>query len=192
VHSLSALEEFGRVLTACKPDLAIVEFALCCRKTCGETPEFCALTQQIKTIVVGVPDAEEDILDCIERNGAAGYLVVSASLEELFTSIRAIMKGEALCSPRIASLAFDRMSRLARQVRASVNPTDGTCLTRREAEIVKLIEEDLSNKEIAARLHIEVSTVKNHIHNILDKLQLPNRYSAAKHLRQQKYSAGKF
>jgi DNA-binding NarL/FixJ family response regulator len=155
-------------------------------------PEICALTQQIKTIVVGVPDAEEDILDCIERNGAAGYLLASGSLEELFTNIRAIMKGETLCSPRIASLAFHRMSRLARQMRASVPPTTGTCLTHREAEIVKLIEENLSNKEIAARLHIEVSTVKNHVHNILDKLQLPNRHSAVKHLRQQKYSSAKF
>lgn len=136
--------------------------------------------------MVGVPDTEQDILTCIECEGAAGYLLMNASLEDLLNNIKAIMKGEALCSPRIASLAFSRVSSLARQMRAGGPSTNnGTGLTRREAEIVKLIDGGLSNKEIAVRLHIEVSTVKNHVHNILDKLQLHNRYSAVKLLKEQ-------
>jgi DNA-binding NarL/FixJ family response regulator len=185
VHSGSELAEFGQALVACKPDLAIVEFGLCCPKSCVGTSVVCALTHVTKILIIGVPDTEEDILHCIERNGAAGYLVMNASLGDLFAGIRSIMKGEALCSPRIASLAFDRMSKLAREVRASMPATKGTCLTQREVEIIKLIEEGFTNKEIAVRLHIEISTVKNHVHNILDKLQLHNRYSAVKHIRQQ-------
>ena len=76
-------------------------------------------------------------------------------------------------------MAFGRVSSLARQI-GDYRSGNGTCLTRREAEIVRLIDDGLSNKEIAVRLHIEVSTVKNHVHNILDKLQLHNRYSAVK------------
>lgn len=99
-------------------------------------------------------------------------------------SINAVMRGEVLCSPRIARLAFDRVSTLARRVDHGYTINEGR-LTRREAEIVRLIDDGLSNKEIAARLHIELSTVKNHVHNILDKLHLRNRYSVVKYAKAQ-------
>jgi DNA-binding NarL/FixJ family response regulator len=89
------------------------------------------------------------------------------------------MRDEALCSPRIASQAFSRIARLAHQVNESWSG-QSPHLTCREMEIVKSIEEGLSNKEIAVRLHIEVSTVKNHVHNILDKLKLQDRRSAVR------------
>ena len=167
-----------------KPDLLIQEFGLCRRSEscCCEAPPTALF--RIKTIIIGVPDKEEDILTCIEQEGAAGYLLMNASLHDLLMSINAVMRGEALCSPRIASLAFDRVSALARQVDRGYSINESK-LTRREAEIVRLIDEGLSNKEIAARLHIEVSTVKNHVHNILDKLHLRNRYSAVKYAKAQ-------
>lgn len=141
--------------------------------------------------MIGVPDKEEDILACIEQEGAAGYLLMNASLDDLLMSIDAVMKGEALCSPRIASLAFDRVSTLARQV-DNVHSVNENRLTRRETEIVKLIDDGLSNKEIAVRLNIEVSTVKNHVHNILDKLQLRDRHSAASYIKTQGLTVPRF
>lgn len=81
------------------------------------------------------------------------------------------------------------MALLARQETGN-GVTNGVSLTRREAEIVRLIEEGLSNKEIAIRLNIGVSTVKNHVHNILDKLQLHNRHSAVKFIRNQTILTG--
>lgn len=186
VHSAPGFQGAGEVLVSCRPHLLIAEFGLSCRKDRADSRDCNAILLPIRTIVVGVPDTEQDILTCIECEGAAGYLLMNASLEDLLNNIKAIMKGEALCSPRIASLAFSRVSSLARQMRAGGPSTNnGTGLTRREAEIVKLIDDGLSNKEIAVRLHIEVSTVKNHVHNILDKLQLHNRYSAVKLLKEQ-------
>lgn len=187
VHSASGLEEGRGAIVACRPDLLILDFGLSRRRGAADTGEGYALSLGIKTIVIGVPDKEEDILACIEGEGAAGYLLQDASLDDLVSNINAVMRGEALCSPRIASLAFGRMSTLARQTGVSrpSMTSNGTCLTRREAEIVRLIDDGLSNKEIAVRLHIEVSTVKNHIHNILDKLQLHNRYSAVKYIKGQ-------
>lgn len=81
------------------------------------------------------------------------------------------------------------MSLFARQ-EERVGMSNGIALTRRETEIVRLIEAGLSNKEIATQLHVEVSTVKNHVHNILDKLQLPDRYSVVKHVKERMSTAG--
>lgn len=186
VHSANELDhETWGAVTRCRPDLLIVEFGLCRRQRShrfGEQME--VASPGMKSIVVGVPNREEDILACIEGEGASGYLLMDASLDDLVGNIRAVMNGETLCSPRVASLAFDRVSTLTRQIESG-QVGNGTRLTKRETEIVRLIDEGLSNKEIAVHLHIEVSTVKNHVHNILDKLHLHNRYSAAKHLKEQ-------
>ncbi len=179
VHSASTVDCGGKSLLACKPDLLIIEFGLSCRGGPDSAEGLRSLSAVVKTLVIGVPNNEEHILACIEGEGVAGYLLMDASLDDLVNNVHAVMRGETLCSLRIASLAFGRVSSLARQI-GDYRSGNGTCLTRREAEIVRLIDDGLSNKEIAVRLHIEVSTVKNHVHNILDKLQLHNRYSAVK------------
>lgn len=191
VYSASRIDGLSDALFVGKPDLLIQEFGLCRESgsCCCEAPPTVLL--RIKTIVIGVPDKEEDILACIEQEGAAGYLLMNASLDDLLMSINAVMKGETLCSPRIAGLAFDRVSALARQVHHAHSVNESR-LTRRETEIVKLIDDGLSNKEIAAQLHIEVSTVKNHVHNILDKLQLHNRHSAVSYIKEQGFTVPRF
>jgi DNA-binding NarL/FixJ family response regulator len=146
---------------------------------------------EFKTLVIEVPNTEEDILSSVEVGGASGYLLMDASIRDLIDNIMAITRGETLCSPRVASLAFCRMSRLARQISESGSVNAGH-LTKREAEIVTLIEDGLSNKEIAVRLHVEVSTVKNHVHNILDKLQLHDRRSAVQCLKVQRLISTRF
>ena len=141
-----------------------------------------------KKIVLGVPDTDGDILSCIEQVGASGFVFADDSPVDLIEQIHAVMRGQTLCSPRIANLAFTRMSVLARQHTPMQVAPSRTCLTKRESEITKLIDEGLSNKEIAVQLHIEVSTVKNHVHNILDKLQIHNRHSVAKSVKTRTFS----
>ena len=132
--------------------------------------------------MMGLTELQSDVIGCIEA-GAWGYLPQEASLEDLLNNIHAIAAGEALCSPKVAGVLFSRVAmvgreRELRQVLGLPN------LTRRELEVIELIEEGLSNKEIAVRLDIEVQTVKNHIHNILDKLQLDGRKEAARFARE--------
>ncbi|MBS0181097.1 MAG: response regulator transcription factor [Nitrospira sp.] len=184
VHSAAGLDqENWKAVAACRPDLLIIDFGLCRRQQYVDPSERVDVSSlRMKTIVVGVPNREEDILACIEGEGASGYLLMDSSLDDLIGNIRAVMNGETLCSPRVASLAFDRVSALTRQIE-SRQVSERARLTKRETEIVRLIDEGLTNKEIAAHLHIEVSTVKNHVHNILDKLHLHNRYSAVKHVK---------
>jgi DNA-binding NarL/FixJ family response regulator len=179
VSTASALEATEEQLTLDRPDIIVIGFDV------FHGYEIKALRSESKTLVIEVPEREEDVIYCIEKVGAHGYLHEGASVNDLLSHIRAIMNGETLCSPRIASLVFCRMSNLARRV-DQLGAVNGKCLTKRETEIAELIENGLSNKEIAVRLNVEVSTVKNHVHNILDKLQARDRRSAVQHLKEQK------
>ncbi|MDH4079913.1 MAG: response regulator transcription factor [Nitrospira sp.] len=186
LQTASRLDELEAVLGSDRSDLLVVEFGLLSEGGVYRQ-RICALSSEVKTLVIDVSDNEDEILYCIERVGASGYLPHNTSVEELIRNIKAIMRGETLCSPRIAHLSFQRMSQRARRGEEAWR-ANGTHLTRRETEILRLVEHGLSNKEIATRLKIEVSTVKNHMHNILDKLQLPSRHSAVNHLKEQGFS----
>lgn len=123
--------------------------------------------------------AESEIVDWAEA-GAWSYVTRDASIPELVEAAESAVRGEVRLSPRVAGSLFRRVSRLASEVR--VAPAHDQ-LTAREREIVGLIDEGLSNKEIAARLFIELATVKNHVHNILEKLNVARRGEAAAKVR---------
>jgi DNA-binding NarL/FixJ family response regulator len=192
VHSSSRFDQgTWKTVIAYRSDVLILEFGLWqCQGSAQLGEGMSASSLAIRTIVIGVPDKEENILACIERVGAAGYLLMDARLEDLLNNIHVVMRGKALGS---SSPAFNDVSTIGHRLDAGQPGTsDGTHLTRRETEIVSLIEAGLSNKEIAVQLNIEVSTVKNHVHNILDKLQLHDRYSAVKHVKEQAIPTGRF
>jgi two-component system, NarL family, nitrate/nitrite response regulator NarL len=182
VHSASALQQAGEQLTLYEPDILVVGFDLF-QQEIDNFVGIWDLTSAIKTLVIEVPETENDVIYCIEKVGARGYVTRDASIKDLLNHIRAMMHGETFCSPRIANLVFRRMSDLAQRVNGSGSVNKGY-LTKREKEVAILIEDGLSNKEIAVRLRIEVSTVKNHVHNLLDKLQLHDRHSAARDVRE--------
>ncbi len=130
-------------------------------------------------IALGVPDQEDKLLEWAEA-GITGFVPREASVEELASTIESAVRGELLCSPRLAGTL---LRRLAWRTAVGGAPIPRSPLTAREAEIVRLIDLGLSNKEIAARLGIEVATVKNHVHNLLEKLHVHRRAEAAARLR---------
>lgn len=120
-------------------------------------------------------DDEREVLACAEA-GVAGFVARDAPLEELMTAIQTAVQGGIRCSPRVAGLIIRRVADVA----ASHPTADAIhALTRREGEIVRLIDTGLSNKEIGVRLGIETATVKNHVHNLLEKLRVRRRAEAA-------------
>jgi two-component system nitrate/nitrite response regulator NarL len=135
-----------------------------------------------KVLMIGLSELASDVLACIEA-GAVGYLPQEASLEDLIHSVRAVAAGEVLCSPKVAGVLFNCIAQRARE-RERLQALNLTHLTRREREVIALIEEGLSNKEIAVRLQIELQTAKNHVHNILEKLQLDSRREVARYARE--------
>jgi two-component system, NarL family, nitrate/nitrite response regulator NarL len=134
-----------------------------------------AANPEARVVALGVPDEDERVIAWAEA-GVASYLAREASLAELAEALDSLARGEAVCSPRIAAALLRRVATLA-----GARPANGAAgtLTSREREIVALIDEGLSNKEIARRLVIEVATVKNHVHNILEKLRVGTRGEAA-------------
>lgn len=119
---------------------------------------------------VGLDD--HSVLQCIEA-GAGGYVSRDGTVEDLVATVESVARGETRCSPRLAATLFHRVATLAQAEGGEKDPAP--VLTRREREIVDLIDQGLSNKEIASRLGIEIATAKNHVHHILEKLQLRRR-----------------
>jgi two-component system, NarL family, nitrate/nitrite response regulator NarL len=128
-----------------------------------------------RVVAFGVTDEPDTILACIEA-GAAGYVTRDASLEELTATVQAVVRGEVLCSAEIAGLLFRRVAHLVAERRPTA---DLTLLTSREREVLALIDQGMSNKEIAKRLRLRVATVKNHVHQVLTKLGVSRRGAAA-------------
>jgi two-component system, NarL family, nitrate/nitrite response regulator NarL len=125
-------------------------------------------------LAVGVRDVNRDVLACIEA-GATGYVLRDATLDELADATHRAVRDESTASPHVIAALMRRVAAL------SANGRHGGVrgLTARELEIVELIEKGLSNKEIAAELTIAVTTVKNHVHSILEKLNLHRRGEVA-------------
>lgn len=130
----------------------------------------------VPVVIFGVHEREDEIIQYAEA-GVAGYVTRDSSLEELVEVLESVARGETLLSPRIAAL-------LLRRVKTAARPGPAARLTPREAEIVQLIDDGLSNKQIARRLTIELPTVKNHVHRILEKLEVKRRGEAAARVRQ--------
>ena len=129
-----------------------------------------------KIIMLTISDEEADLYEAV-RAGAMGYLLKEISIEEVASAIRAVHGGQSLISPSMASkllTEFAAMSKRSEERQQVPTPR----LTDREMEVLKLVARGLNNRDIAKELFISENTVKNHIRNILEKLQLHSRMEA--------------
>lgn len=128
----------------------------------------------VKVVALAVAELDHDILACMEA-GAAGYVPRDGSVDDLIGTLESVCHGELRCSPRIAGSLSRRLATLAARSGGDVVAAEANRLTPREREIVGLVGQGLTNKEIAVQLGIEVATVKNHVHKILEKLRVRRR-----------------
>lgn len=132
-----------------------------------------------KVLVIGLPKSKNAILQYVAA-GASGYVLQEVSTERLLEHIRAAYDGKAIISPDIAAALMSHINELAQiSTQTDIDPSAYAQLTPREREVLDLIGEDFSNQQIADKLYIEVGTVKNHVHNILKKLDVSSRHEAA-------------
>jgi two-component system, NarL family, nitrate/nitrite response regulator NarL len=136
---------------------------------------------ETQVVVIGIADDDPDVTSFAEA-GVAGYVTDDASTSELVELVRGVARGEAPCPPRIAATLLQHVAAIAQDRRGQDRTSP---LTAREQEIARLLERGLSNKQIAHDLNIEVATVKNHVHNILEKLQVARRGQAAAAIRRE-------
>lgn len=129
----------------------------------------------VKCVLVAMEDDHSRFLSAV-RNGVLGYVLQDASAGDLVAAVRAVAAGEAVCPEGYARVLFDYVAQRGEQLPSKQEREDWG-LTRREQQLIPLIGEGLSNKEIANSLNLSEQTVKNHIHRILRKVGVPDRLS---------------
>ena len=158
------------------PDVVVMDLNMPSMSGVEATRHITSLSPLTKVIVLTISEEDGDVLDAIVA-GACGYLLKSSSITDVIAGIRAASLNQSLISPGIASKVLQRVrattedTELAGSIRAE--------LSDRELEVLKLIANGKDNAQIAAELVISPKTVKNHISNILMKLQIQNRIQAA-------------
>jgi len=172
VGSASSLEEALALIAPA--GVAIVVLDMVTQRSHDIASALAARFPDVKTIAFAVGDSEREILGCVDA-GVAGYVSRDASMDDLVAAIDGVIRGDLPVPPRIAATLFRQLGTIRKGEREAPSQT----LTGRERQILLLIDEGLSNKEIAGRLSIEVATVKNHVHSLLTKMQVTTRGQAA-------------
>ncbi len=156
------------------PDVVLIDMAL---PDLGVVAaELSRRSPRVPLVAVGVSESEVDVLASAEL-GITGYVTRESSAEDLVAALEGAAQGELICSRRTAGILIRRVAELAAERHRGGSIA---LLTHREREVATLMGEGLSNKEIAAALGIEVATVKNHVHNLLDKLHVRRRTDVAR------------
>ena len=165
-----------RAVRELAPDVVIMDLNMPGMTGVEATRQITGIAPLTRVLVLTISDQDSDVLDAILA-GACGYLLKDSSIQELMAGIRAAAVGESLISPTIASKVLQRVRSMSSV--PAIAETIRAELSDREIQVLKLIANGRDNAHIAAELHISPKTVKNHISNILMKLQIDNRIQAA-------------
>ena len=132
---------------------------------------------EVKVVAMDILPEEVDIIEFVKAGGS-GFILKSAPLDDYIDTIKAVAEGKKVLPPAMTTSLFTQIVESALESGKDV-PDESLRLTSREKEIIDLISDGLSNKEIASHLHIATHTVKSHVHNILEKLALGSRLQIA-------------
>lgn len=163
---------------ALSPDLVVMDVEMPVMTGVEATRRIREELPGVKVVILSVSEADEHVFDAI-KFGAHGYLLKDLRPEQLYDLIRAVMRNETALSPAIAGRLLREFREHSDRRPVATPESTGPELTSREIQILQLVADGLSNKEIGTRLSITEGTVKNHVHNALEKLQLENRIQAA-------------
>ena len=165
-----------RMVRELAPDVVVMDLNMPGMSGVEATRQVTTLAPLTRVVVLTISDQDDDVMNAILA-GACGYLMKDSSIQDLMQGIKAASVGESLISPHIAAKVLQRMRATGtNEVDAAMIRAE---LSDREIEVLKLIANGKDNAQIAADLHISPKTVKNHISNILMKLQIDNRIQAA-------------
>jgi DNA-binding NarL/FixJ family response regulator len=165
-----------RLIRELAPEVVVMDLNMPGISGVEATRQIAMIAPLIRVLVLTISDQDEDVMDAIVA-GACGYLLKDSSIDELLAGIHAAATGGSLVSPSIASKVLQRVRATSASAREA--ETIRSELSEREIQVLKLIANGKDNAQIAADLHISPKTVKNHISNILMKLQIDNRIQAA-------------
>jgi len=169
-----AVEKAGESL----PDVVLMDI----RMPRSSGIEACRAMKEVapsaKIVMLTISDEEEDLFEAI-RAGASGYLLKDLPLDEVAETVRAVYGGQSLINPSMARKLLTEFATLAgRDAEERVQQVPAPRLTEREMQVLKLVARGMNNRDIAKELFISENTVKNHVRNILEKLQIHSRMEA--------------
>jgi DNA-binding NarL/FixJ family response regulator len=167
------------------PDVVLMDVSMPAGSGLDATRDILEAVPDVRIVMLTVSEDDFDLFEAV-KNGAQGYLSKKIEPLELYSAVRAVMRGEPPVSVWMAAKLLREFSRMARQ---QAQRPQTPSLTLREQEVLELIIQGKSNKEIAAALALAENTVKNHLKNILEKLHLENRVQAATFVLRQRLSA---
>ena len=176
VGEASAGQEALNIVREVAPDVVVMDLNMPGMGGVEATRHISTIAPLTRVVMLTISDQDNDVIDAILA-GACGYLLKDSSIQELIAGIKAASQGESLISPTIASKVLQRVR--ASSTQPEIENTIRAELSEREIEVLKLIANGKDNAMIAGELHISPKTVKNHISNILMKLQIDNRIQAA-------------
>ncbi len=160
-------------MTADPFDVVLLDVRMPGRSGVEVCAEIKAIAPTTGIIMLTASDEEADLYESI-RAGASGYLLKDGSTyDQVAEAVRVVAGGQSLISPAMATKLLDEFVQMSR------DPVQSTSLTARELEVLRLVARGMSNRDIAKELYISENTVKNHIRNILEKLQMKSRMEAA-------------
>ena len=163
---------------AARPDVVVLDLQIPAPTGVEVTAELAGADGAVRVLILSASGEQADVLEAVKA-GATGYLVKSASREELVAAVRRVAQGEAVFTPGLAGLVLGEYRRLSDAPRSQDPPTPE--LTERETEVLRLVAKGLSYKQIAERLVLSHRTVQNHVQNTLRKLQMHNRVQLARY-----------
>lgn len=182
VRNCTPKDDLFEAIQRADVDMVLISGRLSAVKAVDLVSQLDALERPLEILVLGLEEKEQSVLPFIEA-GASGYVLKDASVEDLVNSIYSTHFGQAHISPSMARTLIERVYHLAGEFNGlDTSIFDQVELTPREVEVLELLGQNLSNQDIAAQLYVEVGTVKNHVHSILQKLDVTSRHEAAKYL----------
>jgi DNA-binding NarL/FixJ family response regulator len=171
-----------RRIPAVRPDVLVLDLQLPEIGGVDVTRRVLAEQAGVRVLVLTASGEQADVLEAVKA-GATGYLVKSASRQELLRAIERTARGEAVFTPGLAGLVLGEFRRMAGHHEPDAEPRiPGLDLTERETEILRLVAKGLGSKQIAERLVISHRTVQNHVQNALNKLHLHNRVELTRYV----------
>ncbi|MEO5800614.1 MAG: response regulator transcription factor [Gemmatimonadales bacterium] len=171
------IEEVLQTVREAKPRVVLLDFSLEEDDSLRVTATIHKEVPEARIIVMGLLPVQEDVADFVTA-GASGFIMKEASFDDFLATIRAVASGHDVLPNALTGSLFSQIARDAVR-KGKPRTLDAVRLTDREQQVIALIAEGCSNKEIAARLHIAIHTVKSHVHNILEKLALHTRLEVA-------------
>lgn len=184
-------EHILEIIIKSKPNIVLLDIGLRSQNSMQIVKLIKKKAPQTKIIVMDLIPSQTDVLEYVKA-GVEGFILKDANIDDFFKTIRLVNEGNKVLPPNLTGSLFSQIIEHAMNGDKPSNVDKAVRMTKRERQVIELIADGSTNKEIAQKLHLSTFTVKSHVHNILEKLALNSRVQIAKHAHlSSEYKTGK-